>query len=145
MTFTIAPVVSTESVPALQVLGEEMRPLLHGGAFEVVDVRGPRETGPPPHNHPWDEGYLVLEGELEVLRAEESFILAAGDCIQIPAMTLHSYRVASEVAHFLTITSPASAVAFFTDVAANAPTLENLPAVIEVARRNRVDSPLFSV
>jgi len=51
---------------ALNVLGEQVRPLAPAGALsiEIFDTTGPEQAGPPPHRHPWDEIYVVLEGML---------------------------------------------------------------------------------
>ena len=35
------------------------------GSYEVTLQEGPEGTGPPPHEHPWDEAFFVLDGELE--------------------------------------------------------------------------------
>ncbi len=145
MNTTVAPVAHTAGVQPLNVVGEEMRPLVRGAAFEIIDVRGPRETGPPPHHHPWDEAYILLEGELLVQRGDEVVILQPGDCVHIPANTLHRYEVKSETAHFYTITSPASAADFFEDVSRSVPSADDMPALVAAARRHRVESPLFPV
>jgi hypothetical protein len=59
--------------PVLDVLGEELRPLTPGGqglSVEVFETSAPGEApgqaGPPPHRHPWDEIYVVLDGILKV-------------------------------------------------------------------------------
>ena len=143
MNQTVSAITSVESVLPFHVVGEEMRPLVRGAAFEVFDVRAPGETGPPPHFHPWDEAYVLLEGELTVQRGDETTTLLPGQCAHIPAMTLHFYKVLSSEAHFLTITSPAGAARFFEDVDQSVSSPDDLPGLVGAARRNNVDSPLF--
>jgi quercetin dioxygenase-like cupin family protein len=135
--------VSSASVTALNVVGEQFRPLVTTEAFEIFDVRGPAETGPPPHRHPWNEAYFVLEGALEVQRDDERVRLEAGDSVHVPPMTLHAYRVLTAEARFVTVTSPGGAAAFFTDVDASVASADDLPALVAAARRNQVTSPLF--
>jgi len=102
------------------VLGETLRPLLTnamGSAIEIFDTRGPSSAGPPPHYHPWEEVYFVLDGELEVTVDGETRVLTAGGIVHVPAKTVHSYRNVTEEAHFLTIMSKGNAARFFQEVA----------------------------
>lgn len=132
-----------EDVTPLHVVGEEMRPLVARAAFEIIEGRGPEGTGPPPHRHPWEEAYVVLEGGLEVDIDGSVVALGEGASAHVPAGALHSYRVATPTARWLTTTSPAGAVDFFADVDASVSSPDDLPALVAAARRNRVDSPLF--
>ncbi|MGD9530895.1 cupin domain-containing protein [Pseudonocardia sp.] len=130
------------------VLGEEIRPVLRGTLFELHAVTGPVDSGPPPHNHPWDEGYLVLDGALGVtLDGAPETVLGAGASVLVPAGATHSYRIAAPGTRFLTCTSGDGAGRFFDDMDASTPhrvpAPEDMPAIVEVARRNGLDSPLF--
>jgi quercetin dioxygenase-like cupin family protein len=139
-----APVpVATAAVEPLHVLGEEFRPLVTGAAFELFDVRAVADAGPPPHAHPWDEGYLVLDGQLAVQCADQQRVLGPGEAIHVPAQTLHAYRVVSERIHFLTITAPTGAGDFFADMDASVTLPPDLAKVAEVAGRHQLVSPLF--
>jgi quercetin dioxygenase-like cupin family protein len=130
----------------LSVSGDAVRPRLSGDAFELFEVSGPVGSGPPPHAHGWDEGYLVLEGELVVGGDDGEHTLHAGDAVLVAAGSLHWYRIASPSTRLVVVTGGRLAGAFFADIDANAPGLpigENLPRVIEVAKRNGLTSPLF--
>jgi mannose-6-phosphate isomerase-like protein (cupin superfamily) len=141
---TVAPaVISSEAVEPLHVLGEQFRPLVTGAAFEVFDVTAVAEAGPPPHAHPWDEGYVVLEGRLAVQRGTDQLVLGPGDSVHVPASTLHAYRVISERIHFLTITAPSGAGEFFADMDANVQLPPDMAIIAEVAARHQLTSPLF--
>jgi hypothetical protein len=74
-------------------------------------------------------------------------ILTPGQFLSAEAGMLHSYRILSESATFLVITGGSRASNFFADLDAHAPhgvpTPETLPAIIEVAKRNGLSSPLF--
>src|SRR4051794_23914351 len=107
-----------EASDNLFVLGETLRPLLTnamGSAIEIFDTAGPADAGPPPHTHPWEEVYVVLDGELEVLVDGESHVLTPGGVAHIPAGTEHGYRNVTDV-HFLTIVTRGHATEFFTEV-----------------------------
>ena len=52
------------------VLGETLKPLLTnamGSAIEIFDTIGTPGGGPPPHTHAWEEIYVVLSDEMDVL------------------------------------------------------------------------------
>ena len=103
-----------------QVVGDSMRVLASaadtGGAFEVFELVGPRDSGPPPHAHPWTESYSVIEGTVDVLMGDKTFSGVPGCFIQIPAGTFHSYRITSDSAKVIVVTSPSGASAFFSEV-----------------------------
>jgi quercetin dioxygenase-like cupin family protein len=71
--------------------------------FELVGSRdvGPLGSNVPPHTHPWDTGLYVLAGEVEVLLDQQTVQATPGYCIQMPAGTLHTYRILSPQARFL--------------------------------------------
>ena len=103
-----------------QVVGDSMRVLASsadtGGAFEVFEMTGPRDSGPPPHAHPWTESYSLIEGTVDIFIGDKTFSGAPGCFVQIPAGTFHSYRITSETAKVLIVTSPAGASHFFNEV-----------------------------
>ena len=137
-----ATINTLEASANLFVLGETLRPLLTnamGSAVEVFDTSGPAESGPPSHVHPWEEIYVVLDGELEVTVDGESQILAAGAAAHVPAGTPHSYRNVT-ACHFLTMTTRGHATEFFTEVAAdvemNPP---DIAGVVRVAKHHDIE------
>ena len=119
----------------LRVVGDSVRVLATteqtGKNFEVFDVNGPRESGPPPHAHPWAEAYLVVAGTMEVLVGDRPEDLGAGGFVFIPAGVTHAYRITSEHASFVVITGPGRASDLFADLDRNAG--EDLPKIVEVA------------
>ena len=63
-------VIDAGNVPApVNVVGETIT-ILAGGdlskPFEVHIQEGVKGGGPPPHFHPWDEAFLVIDGQVEV-------------------------------------------------------------------------------
>jgi quercetin dioxygenase-like cupin family protein len=81
-----------------------------------MEVAAPRDAGPPPHSHSWDEGFYVLDGELRVSLYGREQILSAGDFLYIPGGTLHGFAGASDVAtRVLIFAAPPHADDFFRD------------------------------
>lgn len=132
-------VLRADDVPPLKVMAEEMRPLLIGDGYQMFEVRAPQESGPPPHQHPWDESYLVLDGELWVGLGDQQETLRVGDSIRVPAAVVHAYRVVSDGARWLTISSTGGALDFFSDVNATSEGPADVGALIGAAKRNRVE------
>jgi ketosteroid isomerase-like protein/quercetin dioxygenase-like cupin family protein len=132
----------------LHVLGDTVTVDAAGGQLEIFEVSGSRDSGPPPHSHPWDEAYIGVDGEVEVTVGDTSSVLRPGAVIRVPDGMLHCYRIVTDGARFRVITSGHRASLFFADMEANAPagapTPESLPAIIDVARRNGLASPLFA-
>ncbi len=101
----------------LQVLQDRLRVLATGentgGQYEIFELRGPRDSGPPSHSHPWDEAYFMLEGEVEVRVGDRTLTGTPGCFALAPAGTPHSYRIVSPTARFLVFTAKSGAAAFF--------------------------------
>lgn len=52
---------------ALKVVGEGITVLADGattGSYGIFRQAGPEGSGPPPHNHPWDEAFYVIAGQV---------------------------------------------------------------------------------
>jgi mannose-6-phosphate isomerase-like protein (cupin superfamily) len=78
------------------------------GAFGVVELLGRRGDMAPLHVHRRDdECFFVLEGELELYVGEERLEVGAGRSALARRDVPHTYRIASDTARWLTITSPA--------------------------------------
>ena len=89
-----------------------------GGALALLDERGRRGDMPPLHVHRRDEEtFYVLEGELTLFVGGEQVALGPGQAALAPRDVPHAYRVESEEAHWLVITTPAGFDAFVREVA----------------------------
>jgi quercetin dioxygenase-like cupin family protein len=100
------------------VLGETLRPMLTnamGSAIEIFDTKGIPGGGPPPHTHAWEEIYVVLSGEMDVVVDGKTAHLGPGDFAHVPANTPHGYTTIDHT-HFLTIVSKGNASKFFKQV-----------------------------
>jgi quercetin dioxygenase-like cupin family protein len=97
----------------LRWLGETSTYFLAGGdetrdAFALVDERARRGESVPLHLHKDDmESFYVLEGELTFFLDHEAGVRAkAGAFVHIPGGTVHGFRVESETARYLILTTP---------------------------------------
>jgi quercetin dioxygenase-like cupin family protein len=113
-----------------------------GSSVEIFDTRGPADAGPPPHSHPWEEIYVILAGELEVIIDGESRHLKPGGVAHVPAGVVHGYRNVTE-AHFLTIATEGNAAKFFAQVASEVEMdPPDIPGVIQVAAGHGIEFAL---
>jgi quercetin dioxygenase-like cupin family protein len=98
-----------------------------GGALMILDERGRRGNMPPLHVHRRDdETFYVLEGEVTLFVGAEEVRLGPGQAAFAPRGVPHSYRVESEQAHWLLVTTPAGFDGFVREVAEVAP-VDELP------------------
>ena len=95
------------------------------GGFAVIEFLFPPDASPPLHTHPQDESYVVLDGKLTVRAGADRFELTAGGMAVIPMGVPHSFRVDSDTARVLVLSTPAGIERFVRDgsVPATSPTL----------------------
>jgi quercetin dioxygenase-like cupin family protein len=107
----------------LWFLGTLVRPKLDGahtgGRFGLWEGVLPRGAAPPLHSHPQDETFYVLEGDVTVWVVEPELAegrewvetrgrrCGAGAAVFAPAGTPHSFRVESDTARMLFLSTPA--------------------------------------
>ncbi len=88
-----------------------------GGAWSLMENVVPRHAGPPPHHHPWDEAYYVIDGALRFSVGGREQIARRGDFLYVPRGTVHAFSGESdEPARMLVFDTPAHAEAFFHEV-----------------------------
>lgn len=111
-----------------------------GRAWSLIEVTAPMDSGPPPHEHPWDEAYFVLEGSARFQVGDRHLVVHRGDFLYAPGGTVHAFQGASEQpARLLIFDAPAAAEAFFRDAAAEVRELpRDLPKVPGIGARHGV-------
>jgi len=124
------------------------------GRFALIEFLFPRNTSPPLHTHPQDESYIVQEGRLTVLAGEQRFELVPGAAAVVPMGVPHTFRVDSDTARVLVVSTPAGLERLVRDgsVPALAPTpppsgtprpsSEQLEAIFRAHGQVNVGSPL---
>jgi quercetin dioxygenase-like cupin family protein len=94
-----------------------------GGAFCLLEVGLAPNISVPRHTHTReDETYFVVRGELEVIVANEVFVLKPGDTLIAPRNIPHQLRNSGNVEnHYLLVFSPAGFEEFLALTAVPAP------------------------
>jgi quercetin dioxygenase-like cupin family protein len=95
------------------------------GRFALIEFLFPRHASPPLHTHPQDESYIVLDGQLTVHAGANRFELDPGAVGVVPAGVAHTFRVDSDTARVLVLSTPAGIEQLVRDgsVPATSPTL----------------------
>jgi quercetin dioxygenase-like cupin family protein len=95
------------------------------GRFALIEFLFPRYASPPLHTHPQDESYFVLEGRLTIQAGGQRFDLEAAATALVPIGVPHTFRVDSETARVLVLSTPAGLERMIRDgaVPASTPTL----------------------
>lgn len=110
--------------PTLDIVGEKLTILADGeqtGSYEIFLQRGPEGSGPPPHNHPWDESFYVVSGEIDFGIGDESMTAKPGTLVHLPAGTTHWFRFGKGGGEMVSMTSRLGASRMFTDMARELP------------------------
>jgi len=106
----VAARVVDQSEP-LWFLGTLARVLLDGeetgGRFAVFEVLLPKGASPPLHSHPQDETLYVLDGEVTVWVEDQPRRCRPGAIAFAPSGVPHSFRVESDTARMLVLSTPA--------------------------------------
>lgn len=78
------------------------------GRFCLVDETAKRGEAVPLHRHPEDvESFYVLEGELTFfIDSQPGLNAGPGSFLHVPAGTIHGFRIASDSARYLILTTP---------------------------------------
>ena len=98
------------------VLGHKVTPHDTTGDYDLMMAETPAKMqGPPPHSHnSYNESFLILTGELEFMVNGEMLTLKAGDSIDIPPNTLHTFNnVSDQPSTWVNIHSPKGFRDFF--------------------------------
>lgn len=86
----------------LKLTGEQT-----GGRFALWEVVLPRGAEPPVHSHPQDETFYVVEGRVSVWPYDEHGVCETGAALFVPGGTEHGFRVESDTARLLFLSTPA--------------------------------------
>lgn len=100
----------------LWVLGHKLKPHQTTGNFDMVVFETPAGAqGPPPHAHgTYEEAFLILEGEMEYMLNGEIKTFRAGESVDVPPGTLHTFNNKSDKpCKWINIHSPKGFYSFF--------------------------------
>jgi quercetin dioxygenase-like cupin family protein len=80
------PLIKSGTLPMGNLKGED-----HGASVSLIlDESGPGK-GPRLHRHPYDETWVVVEGNLTFQAGDERFAARVGDIVIVPPNTPHKF------------------------------------------------------
>ena len=124
----------------LNIVGEKITILASGaqtGSYEIFLQTGPEYSGPPPHNHPWDESFYVIKGEVAFGIDDKETTAVPGTLVHLPAGTTHWFRFGKDGGEMISMTSREGASHMFTDLDREiSPEKPDLGKLVEVGRRH---------
>lgn len=118
-----------------------------GGQFALIEQWAPAGFSPPAHVHQHeDQMFYVLEGELTVRSGDEERRLTVGDTAWLPRGVAHTFRVDSDGARLLEISTPAGFEQFHVELSEPAaerrvpdPAPLDVPAMAAASARHGCD------
>jgi quercetin dioxygenase-like cupin family protein len=80
------PLISARSLPTGNLNGAE-----HGATISLILDHSEPGHGPRLHKHPYDETWVVIEGQLTFQAGEERIDARPGDIVIVPPETPHKF------------------------------------------------------
>lgn len=121
-----------EVQPALGVVGTSVSVIASNqktGGLGFTLQHGEEGTGPPPHCHPWDEAFHVMDGAIDFTVGGQTTRVGAGGLVHVPGGTTHAFAYAPGGGKMLEVTGQGSTAAqMFTDFAVE------MPGEVDVAK-----------
>jgi len=138
-------IVNKDAERGLNIVGEKITVLASGaqtGSYEVFHQAGPEGSGPPPHNHPWDEAFYVIQGEIAFGIDDASLVARPGTLVHLPAGKTHWFRFGAGGGEMLSLTSREGASHMFVEFDREiSPTSPDLGRLAEIGQRHGLTVP----
>jgi len=138
-------IVNKDAERGLNIVGEKITVLASGaqtGSYEVFHQAGPEGSGPPPHSHPWDEAFYVIQGEIAFGIDDASLVARPGTLVHLPAGKTHWFRFGAGGGEMLSLTSREGASHMFVEFDREiSPTSPDLGRLVEIGQRHGLTVP----
>lgn len=80
------PLIKADALPTGNLKGSE-----HGATTSLIIDHSEPGQGPRLHRHPYDETWVVIDGNLTFQAGDEHFEAAPGDVVVVPPGTPHKF------------------------------------------------------
>ena len=65
----------------------------HSATLSIITVDGDPGEGPDLHRHPYEEVFVILDGECTFTLGDETVVARAGDVLIAPPNTPHGFKI----------------------------------------------------
>lgn len=113
-----------------------------GGQYAVFEDQTPPLAGPPPHSHPDEEVFYVVEGNYEFILNDitKPFPVKPGDVVRVPSHALHTFKnMGPTVGKLLTIITPGNLENYFREIAVPVTSDNDIPDLAQVPDLSKID------
>ncbi|GAB2674490.1 cupin domain-containing protein [Aliiglaciecola aliphaticivorans] len=100
----------------------------------------PKGLGAPPHSHPWDESFYVLQGRVELRLGDTITRMNPGDYALVPANHVHGFTgLSDEEGLLIRFESPSHSHSFFQEINDRVKTMpDDLYKMPDIGERHKV-------
>lgn len=68
-------------------------PEFHSATLSIITVDGRPGEGPDLHRHPYEEVFVIVDGECTFTLGDETVVAKAGDVLIAPPNTPHGFKI----------------------------------------------------
>lgn len=68
----------------------------HSETMSIIMVDDEPGTGPDLHRHPYEEVFVIVDGECTFTLGDETVVAHGGDVVVAPAGTPHGFKISGE-------------------------------------------------
>ena len=65
----------------------------HSATMSIITVDGEAGEGPDLHRHPYEEVFVIIDGECTFTIGEETVVARAGEVVIAPPNTPHGFKI----------------------------------------------------
>ncbi|MBP0904072.1 cupin domain-containing protein [Mariniflexile gromovii] len=110
--------------------------------YAIFQESVPPLGGPPPHTHPDEEVFYILEGEFEFILndLENPFKALPGSVVHVPSNAVHTFKnVGISPGKMIVILTPGNLLDFFRDIGHTLKGADDFPNLNEVPDFSKLD------
>ena len=68
----------------------------HSATMSIITVDGEPGEGPDLHRHPYEEVFVIIDGECTFTLGDETVVARAGDVLIAPPGTPHGFKISGD-------------------------------------------------
>lgn len=115
-----------------------------GKTYGIIEETVPPLGGPPPHKHPDEEVFYIVEGDFEFILhdLENPFKAGAGSVVHVPSNAVHTFKnTGSATGRMIVILTPGNLLDYFRSIGESVTNESQIPdlSLVPNVRKEQVD------